>query len=187
VTSEAPIAGLCARRAERADLPRLLELIADDMLGKNREGVGSEDVVYVRAFDAINADSNQMLLVATLDGAVVGLLQLTFIPGLSRRGAWRANIETVRVASSLRGRGIGSWLIQHAVEAARARGCRVAQLTSDKRRAEAHRFYARLGFEASHVGYKRVLESGEMAMPQPRPAPRAASDEFNTKGPLHHG
>ena len=161
MTSEAPVSGLSARRAERADLPRLLELLADDMLGKNREGVGSDNPVDVRPFDSIDADPNQTLLVATLDGAVVGMLQLTFIPGLSRRGTWRANIEAVRLASSLRGRGAGSWLIAQALETARARGCGLAQLTSDKRRTEAHRFYGRLGFEASHVGYKRVLEAAK--------------------------
>ena len=159
MTSEAPVSGLSARRAERADLPRLLDLLADDMLGKNREGVGSDDPVDVRPFDSIDADPNQTLLVATLACAVVGMLQLTFIPGLSRRGTWRANIEAVRLASSLRG--VGSWLIAQALETARARGCGLAQLTSDKRRTEAHRFYGRLGFDASHVGYKRVLEAAK--------------------------
>jgi GNAT superfamily N-acetyltransferase len=159
VTSDAPLSGLLARRAERADLPRLLELLADDMLGKNREGVGSTDPAYVRAFEIIDADPNQLLLVAELGGRVVAMLQVTYIPGLSRRGAWRANIEAVRVDSQLRGRGIGGWLIGRALDVARERRCRLAQLTSDKRRAEAHRFYGRLGFEASHVGYKRVLEN----------------------------
>ena len=156
--AEAPLAGLRVRRASRADLPRLLELIADDMLGKNREGVGSDDPVYERAFEAIDRDANQYLMLAALDGRVVGMLQLTFIPGLSRRGAWRANIESVRVDSSLRGRGIGAWLIGQALELARSRGCRLAQLTSDKRRTEAHRFYGQLGFAATHEGYKRDLE-----------------------------
>jgi GNAT superfamily N-acetyltransferase len=161
VTTDAPVSGLVARRAARADLPRLLELLADDILGKNREGVGSIDPAYAQAFDTIDADPNQLLLIAELDGRVVGMLQLTFIPGLSRRGAWRANIEAVRVDSALRGRGIGGWLIARALDSARQRHCRLAQLTSDKRRSEAHRFYGRLGFEASHVGYKRVLENVE--------------------------
>ena len=161
MTTDAPESGLVARRAERADLPRLLELLADDVLGKNREGVGSIDPAYARAFDTIESDRNQTLLVAELDGRVVGMLQLTFIPGLSRRGAWRANIEAVRVDSALRGQGIGGWLINCALDSARERRCRLAQLTSDKRRTEAHRFYGRLGFEASHVGYKRMLENTE--------------------------
>ena len=159
--TEATLNGLTARRAQRADLPRLLELLADDVLGKHREGVGSEDPAYIRAVDAIDRDPNQMLLVAEVDGRVVGMLQITYIPGLSRRGAWRANIEAVRVDSGMRGRGIGGWLMARALEHARKRGCRLAQLTSDKRRAEAHRFYARLGFTDSHDGYKLILETGE--------------------------
>ena len=107
------------------------------MLGKNREGVGSEDPAYIRAFDAIDRDPNQILLVAEFDSRVVGMLQITYIPGLSRRGAWRANIEAVRVDSGMRGRGIGAWLMARALEHARKRGCRLAQLTSDKRRADA--------------------------------------------------
>jgi GNAT superfamily N-acetyltransferase len=161
VTSGAPLPGLSARRAQRADLPRLLELLADDRLGKNREGVGSDDPAYIRAFDTIDRDPNQQLLLAELDDRVVGMLQITFIPGLSRRGAWRANIEAVRVDSSLRGRGIGVWLMTRALDIARKRGCKLAQLTSDKQRDEAHRFYDKLGFVASHVGYKLVLESLE--------------------------
>jgi GNAT superfamily N-acetyltransferase len=159
--AEASLSGLTARRAQRGDLPRLLELLADDVLGKNREGVGSDDPAYIRAFDAIDRDPNQMLLVAEFDGRVVGMLQITYLPGLSRRGAWRANIEAVRVDSDMRGRGIGAWLMARALEHARKRGCRLAQLTSDKRRTDAHRFYARLGFTDSHDGYKLVLEAGE--------------------------
>jgi GNAT superfamily N-acetyltransferase len=159
--AEVTLNGLTVRRAQRADLPRLLELLADDELGKNREGVGSDDPAYIRAFDAIDRDPNQTLLLAELDGRVVGMLQVTFIPGLSQRGAWRANIEAVRVDSSVRRRGIGGWLMSRALENARKRGCRLAQLTSDRRRSEAHRFYERLGFTDSHIGYKLLLESPE--------------------------
>ena len=159
--NEVTLNGLTARRAQRADLPRLLELLADDELGKNREGVGSDDPAYSRAFDVIDRDPNQQLLVAELDGRVVGMLQITYIPGLSRRGAWCANIEAVRIDSRVRGRGIGAWLMARALEHARKRGCRLVQLTSDRRRAEAHRFYARLGFVDSHIGYKLVLEAAE--------------------------
>ncbi len=148
---------LTHRRASRADLPRLLELLADDVLGKNREGVGSEDPAYVSAFQTIDGDRNQHLLVGEFNGRVIAMLHLTFIPGLSRRGAWRANVESVRVDSGLRGRGIGGWLIEQAIALARAHGCRFAQLTSDKRRTEAHAFYGRLGFTASHEGFKRSL------------------------------
>ena len=99
------------RRAVRGDLPRLLELLADDELGKNREGVGSSDPIYKAAFDVIDRDHNQCLLVGEIDGRVIAMLQVTVIPGLSRRGATRANIEAVRVDSALRSQGIGGWLI----------------------------------------------------------------------------
>jgi len=149
---------LICRRADRADLPRLLELLADDILGKNREAAGNDDPLYAAAFEVIDGDPNQQLLVGELDGRVIAMLHLTFIPGLSRRGAWRANIESVRVDSALRSRGIGAWLVERAIDLARARGCRLVQLTSDKRRAEAHLFYGRLGFTASHEGFKRAIE-----------------------------
>jgi GNAT superfamily N-acetyltransferase len=152
------VSGLVCRRAERADLPRLLELLADDDLGRGREAAAGSDPAYERAFASIDADRNQLLLVGEVDGRVIAMLQLTFIAGLARRGAWRANIEAVRVASELRNRGIGAWLIAQALRRARAHGCRFAQLTSDKRRTEAHRFYRRLGFVASHEGFKIALE-----------------------------
>jgi len=145
---------LHARRATLSDLPRLLELLADDTLGKNREAVGSDDACYVQAFNAINSDANQYLLVVEMGEKVIAMLQLTFIPGLSRRGALRANIEAVRVDSALRGQGIGSWAMKTAIQLANERGCKLVQLTSDKSRTEAHRFYTRLGFVASHAGFK---------------------------------
>src|SRR5471030_227378 len=148
---------LSARRAIKNYLSRLLELLADDTLGKSREVVGSVDDCYVEAFELIENDINQYLLVGELNGNVIAMLQLTFIPGLSRRGALRANIEAVRVDSSLRGQGIGNWLIGQAVYLARERGCSVVQLTSDKSRTEAHRFYARLGFSATHEGFKLIV------------------------------
>lgn len=148
---------LNARRAQLSDLPRLLALLADDTLGKNREAVDSDDACYVAAFNAIERDPNQYLLVCELDGEVIAMLQLTFIPGLSRRGALRANIEAVRVDSGLRGQGIGSWIIKKALHLARERDCGLVQLTSDKSRTEAHRFYTRLGFIGSHEGFKLKL------------------------------
>ena len=154
-------AGLVCRRATRADLPRLLELLADDDLGRNREAALSDDPAYGRAFATIDADPNQLLLVGVQrepGERVIAMLQLTFIAGLARRGALRANIESVRVSSAMRGRGIGAWLIEQALREATARGCRFAQLTSDKRRTAAHRFYGRLGFAASHEGFKLTLE-----------------------------
>ena len=154
-----PVCGLQVRRAVRADLPRLLELLADDDLGRNRDAVGSADPAYAQAFDRIDRDPSQLLLVAQLDARVIAMLQLTFIPGLSRRGAWRANIEAVRVHSALRGRGIGRWLLARSLDEARRRGCRLAQLTSDKRRTQAHRFYGSLGFVATHEGFKFALDA----------------------------
>jgi GNAT superfamily N-acetyltransferase len=161
VTQDASTAALTARRAQRADLPRLLELLADDVLGRQREVPAAGDPAYARAFDAIESDANQMLLVGELGNRIVGMLQLTFIPGLSRRGAWRANVEAVRVDSALRGRGVGRWLMERAIGIARERGCRLVQLTSDRQRTDAHRFYAGLGFKDSHLGYKLALEGNQ--------------------------
>ena len=109
-------------------------------------------------FDAIDADASQLLLALEApDGAIVGTMQLTFIPGLSRGGATRMQIEAVRIDEALRGAGLGGAMIEWAIGHARERGARLVQLTSDARRDDAHRFYERLGFEASHVGFKRDL------------------------------
>lgn len=148
---------LIARRAEFTDLPKLTELLVDDTLGKQRENIKEDFNHYLRAFKEIDADQNQYLMVAEFEHQVVGMLQLTFIPGLSHRGATRANIESVRVDRNLRGEGIGNWMIATALRIARERGCQIAQLTSDKTRKEAHRFYSRLGFVATHEGFKLKL------------------------------
>lgn len=146
------------RQATRYDLPAIIGLIADDGLGRGRDDASLPlDASYVNAFNAMEADGNQVMMVGELRGEVVAYLQITFIPGLSRKGAWRGQIESVRVACQLRGLGIGGRLLDHAVGLCRARGCRLVQLTSDKTRAEAHRFYGRLGFVASHDGFKLVL------------------------------
>ncbi|MFZ6723661.1 GNAT family N-acetyltransferase [Undibacterium sp. Ji49W] len=154
---QADLSRLSTRRAVRQDLPRLLELIADDDLGKNREGVGSEDACYAEAFERITADDNQFLMVAEMDGRIIAMQQVTFIPGLSRKGATRAMIESVRVEGYLRGQGIGHWFIEQAIQLARERGCQLVQLTSDKKRIQAHRFYGSMGFTASHEGFKLQL------------------------------
>ena len=146
---------LTMRAATAADLPAILRLLADDPLGKNRET--AVEAPYRAAFDAIAADPNQEMIVAEADGAVVGCFQLSFLPGLSRRGAWRAQIESVRIDSSLRGRGAGQAMMEWAIARARDRGCALVQLTTDKQRGNAHRFYARLGFVASHEGMKLAL------------------------------
>ena len=144
------------RTAVRTDVPAIVAMLADDPLGARREQPG--DPAYLVAFDAIAADPNQLLVVADVDGVAVGTLQLTFIAGLSRRGATRAQIEAVRVQADLRGSGLGNRLITWAVDTARDRGCAVVQLTTDASRTDAHRFYQRLGFQPSHIGMKLTLE-----------------------------
>ncbi|MFN3613289.1 MAG: GNAT family N-acetyltransferase [Rubrimonas sp.] len=130
--------------------------MADDALGAAREGAAA-DPAYAEAFARVMADPGELLAVAELDGAVVGCLQIGIIPGLSRRGQTRGQIEGVRIAGPMRGRGLGRAMILWALEQCRARGCGLVQLTTDKRRADAHRFYERLGFVASHEGMKIVL------------------------------
>ncbi len=147
------------RVADAADLPAIVRLLADDTLGAARERDETPlPPSYRAAFDAIAADPNNELLVACLDDAVVGVLQITYTPYVLHQGGWRATIEGVRVASTLRSQGVGQAMFAHAFARARARGCRLVQLTTDKRRPDAKRFYERLGFEASHEGMKRRLE-----------------------------
>jgi GNAT superfamily N-acetyltransferase len=144
------------REAVHSDLPAIVALLADDVLGKARDyPVVDED--YERAFAEIDADPRNFLIVADDDGEVVACMQITYIPGLGRHGAERSLIEAVRVRSDQRGQGLGSRLTTWAIEQARSRGCGLVQLTSDKSRADAHRFYLRLGFVASHEGMKLVL------------------------------
>jgi GNAT superfamily N-acetyltransferase len=150
------VSDLEIRRATRADVPAIVEMLRDDHLGATRESQPS-DPVYLDAFDAIAADPNQWLVVGVLSGSVVASLQLTVIAGLSRRGARRALIEAVRVRSDQRGGGLGAILVGWAVERARAEGCVVVQLTTDRSRVDAQRFYERLGFEPTHLGYKLML------------------------------
>lgn len=146
------------REATADDLPRLVEMLADDPLGATRERF--EDPLpseYGAAFEAIDRDPNQQLLVAEIEGRVVGTLQLTFIPSITRLGAWRAQVEGVRVASEARGEGLGRLLMEESIRRARDRGCLLLQLTTDKSRPDALRFYESLGFVASHEGMKLVL------------------------------
>ena len=148
------------RAARRDDVPAIVLLLADDMLGTAREQPTDPlPQAYWDAFDAISSSQGASeLLVAEVNGAVVGCLQLTVIPGLSRMGALRGQIEGVRVSSTHRGRRIGEALVEAAADRARALGCVLVQLTSDKRRVDAHRFYERLGFESTHIGMKRAIE-----------------------------
>jgi GNAT superfamily N-acetyltransferase len=154
------VAGLSTvfRAATVEDLPAIIALLMDDDLGKLREDLATPlNPRYRAAFEAIDGDPNQLLAVADAGGKVVGCLQITFIPGLSRLGMWRGQIEAVRVAATQRGSGIGKAMMVWAIEQCRERGCGLVQLTTDKRRTDAHRFYAGLGFEASHEGMKLSL------------------------------
>lgn len=149
---------LLIRQATLEDLPAIVRLLADDDLGRSREDPRTPlDPRYLAAFAAIERDPNQLLVVAEQGGLVVGCLQIGFLPGLSRLGMWRGQIESVRVASSERGGGIGRTLLEWAIAECRARGCGLVQLTTDKTRARARAFYEELGFEASHEGMKRAL------------------------------
>lgn len=146
------------REASAADLPAIIAMLHDDETARHREDPSLPlDPRYLAAFEAIEADPNQQLIIAELDGEPAGTMQLSFLPGLSFRGAWRAQIEAVRIASHLRGRRLGEQMIAWAVDRARARDCKMVQLTSTATRLAAHRFYARLGFVQSHVGMKLHL------------------------------
>jgi GNAT superfamily N-acetyltransferase len=165
------------RRAVGDDLPALVALLADDPVGGTREAAPdaeapdgeAELAPYRRAFALLDADPAHVLVVATASGDVVGTCQLTFIPGLARRGALRAQLEAVRVRADHRGRGLGGAMIGWAVEEAGRHSCALVQLTTDKRRPDARRFYERLGFVASHEGLKLLLEG------RPLPADRGAT------------
>ncbi len=146
---------LAFRTATRADLPAIVAMLADDSLGATRES--PDDPAYAAAFDRIDTDPRNTLVVADRAGELVGTMHLTYIPGLSHRGRERLQIEAVRVRADQRGRGLGREMIQWAIDQARERGCGLVQLTTNKRRVDAHRFYASLGFAASHEGMKLSL------------------------------
>ena len=147
------------RSAKQSDLADIIRLLADDDLGSTREVVSDPvDIRYLAAFAAIEADPNQLLAVAIDEtDRIVGCLQLSFVPGLSRTGMWRGQIESVRIAKGHRGSGLGSQFIEWAIARCAERGCGLVQLTSDKMRADSIRFYEKLGFVASHEGLKRSL------------------------------
>ncbi|HEX2980251.1 MAG TPA: GNAT family N-acetyltransferase [Anaerolineaceae bacterium] len=147
------------RLAERADLPAIVRMLADDDLGSQRECY--EDPLperYYSAFEQIDGDSNHELIVAECDGEVIGTAHLIFIPSVSFQGGLRAQIESVRVDRSLQSQGIGSQMMKWAMDRARQRGAHVIQLTTHKTRLDAHRFYERLGFKGSHLGMKLSLK-----------------------------
>jgi GNAT superfamily N-acetyltransferase len=149
---------LIFRRATEADVPAIIKMLADDKLGASREALGAESLPqYLKAFRVIDADANQFLLVVDDGTEIVGTLQLTFIAGLARGGLKRGLVEAVRVASDRRGEKIGEAMFAWVLEKCRQESCGIVQLTTDKSRTDAHRFYDRLGFEPSHVGYKMML------------------------------
>lgn len=149
---------LAFRDARRDDLPAIVAMLAADQIGGRRDDPAEPlDPAYAAAFDAIAAAPNERLIVVERDGRVVGTMQLTLLPGLLDRGAWRGQIEAVRVARDLRSGGIGARMIDWALDWFRANGCYRAQLTSNNDRVDAHRFYQRLGWTKSHAGFKITL------------------------------
>lgn len=147
------------RTATVSDLPAIVHLLADDHLGAVRERDGDPlPDSYAKAFEALQGIGSEVILALDDEGVIIGCLQLMILPGLGQQGKWRAQIEAVRIASRLRGHGLGSQLIRHAIGRAREKGCKLVQLTSDNSRQGAHRLYERLGFKASHVGMKLPLD-----------------------------
>lgn len=150
--------GIEFREAVSGDVEKIVEMLADDKLGSERERSESPlPASYYDAFSAIDSDPNNELILACLDEEIVGVQQVTFTPYLTYQGGWRATIEGVRTASSVRGQGIGSQLIRYAIARAKARGCHLVQLTTDKKRPEALHFYEQSGFSATHEGMKLKL------------------------------
>ncbi|MBS1515749.1 MAG: GNAT family N-acetyltransferase [Bacteroidetes bacterium] len=146
------------RKAVREDLPCIIEMLANDFLGMQREKYETPlPQSYYDFFDKISSDSNQELITAELDGEIAGTMQLTFIPNLNYGGSMRLLIESVRIKEGLTGKGYGSLMINYAIERGKEKNCRIVQLTSDKRRKDALRFYEKLGFKATHEGMKLHL------------------------------
>jgi len=147
------------RQATREDLPEIVRMLADDFLGTKRERYENPlPESYIKAFEEIAADKNNELVVAELDGKIVGTLQITFTPSISFQGGKRATVESVRVDEKYRGQGIGKKLMQWAIERAKAENCFAMQLTTNADRKDAHRFYEDLGFTGSHLGMKLYLK-----------------------------
>jgi len=146
------------REAQHNDLTHLIDLLSDDVLGAQREDNSKPiHAAYTEAFAEIQKDPNNALIVVELNGDIVGMLQLTFIPYLNRLGSKRCLIEGVRIKKDRRGKGLGEQVFTWAINRAREKGCALVQLTSDKQRVDAVRFYEKLGFEASHEGLKKYL------------------------------
>lgn len=146
------------REATSADLPNLTALLQDDNLGKTRENV-TDLAAYKQAFQAILADPNHFILVIESNRELLGCVQVSYLPNLTFKGSWRAQFEGVRISSKHRGKGLGRQLINEAIVQAKARGCKIAQLTTNNTRPEAITFYESLGFQNSHVGMKLYYDT----------------------------
>ncbi len=146
------------READEQDLEQIVAMLSDDVLGSKRERFELPlPSSYVKAFKAIEADVNNELIVTEYDGRIIGVMQITFTPYITYQGGWRATIEGVRISSNARGMGVGTKMIEFAIERAKARDCHLIQLTTDKQRDEALQFYENLGFSATHHGMKMKL------------------------------
>ena len=151
---------LVFRRARREDLPDIVRMLADDALGAQREEYADPiPQSYIDAFQELSEGQNNMLVVAERDSALVGTMQLTFIPSISFCGGTRLLIESVRIDRPFRGQGMGERMFEWAIAQARERDCVMVQLTTNAQRPAALRFYERLGFKASHAGLKLYLKS----------------------------
>lgn len=148
---------LIYRAATMDDLPFIVDIGTADSVVSMDEAPGGDDPRYGAALAAIDADPNQELFVVDFEGETIGTFQLSYTPGIMRRGMWRGTVEGVHVAAAHRNRGYGAEMMRWAIERCRERGCGVVQLTSNKKRVDAHRFYTRLGFEQSHEGFKFYL------------------------------
>lgn len=147
------------REAKMSDLQNLIQLLANDPLGKTREDITTPvKLSYIQAFSEIETDPNNRIIIAEIDNQLVGMAQLTFIPNLTYQGSWRCLIEGVRVDEKYRGQGYGEEIFTYLISLAKEKGCSLVQLTSDKQRPEALRFYEKLGFIPSHVGFKLTIK-----------------------------
>lgn len=152
------MSALTYRQANQADLPFLDALIAADEVAAARDPVQPDNAAQqLEAMRAIDADPNHELWIVELGNTPVASFHLSYLPGVSRKGAWRGQIESVRVMPELRGKGVGEEMMRWAIARCEAKGCGLVQLTSDMKREAAHRFYERLGFVASHAGFKLKL------------------------------
>ena len=149
---------LTYRHAVAADLPLIIGLIVEDsVIDSGDDAADAMHADYTMALAAIEADPNQEMFVVELGGKPVGCFQLSYLPGLMRRGMWRGQIEAVHVSADRRNLGLGTQMMRWALERCREKGCGMVQLTSNKKRTDAHRFYERLGFLKSHEGFKYYL------------------------------